>query len=133
MAQQQVAKDERSLGDLFTELASETGTLVRSEVALAQSEITQKASKIGTNVGSLAVAGAVAYLGAMALTAGVILLLSMFIPAWVSALVVGVVIAGISYFMITSALAKLKAIDPVPTRSIASLKEDARWLKKEMT
>ena len=83
--------------------------------------------------GSLAVAGAVAYLGAMALTAGVILLLAMFIPAWVSALGVGFVIAGISYFMITSALAKLKAIDPVPTRSIASLKEDARWLKKEMT
>ncbi|MBA2737221.1 MAG: phage holin family protein, partial [Pyrinomonadaceae bacterium] len=36
MAQQQVVKEERSLGDLFSELASETGTLVRQEVALAQ-------------------------------------------------------------------------------------------------
>jgi len=133
MAQQQVAKDDRSLGDLFTELANETGTLIRGEVALAQSEITHKASKIGKNVGSLAVAGAVAYLGAMAVTAGVILLLALFIPAWISALVVGVVIAGISYFMITTALSKLKDIDPVPTQSIESLKEDAKWLKKEMT
>ncbi len=133
MAQQQIAKDERSLGDLFTELAGETGTLVRNEVALAQAEITQKASKIGKNIGSLAVAGAIGYLGAMAITAGIILILAQFIPAWIAALGVGAVIAIISYFMITSAFSKLKEIDPVPQRSIESIKEDAKWLKKEMT
>jgi len=42
MAQQQMqmSKEERSLGELFSELANETGTLVRQEVALAQAEIT---------------------------------------------------------------------------------------------
>ena len=42
MAQQQMQleRDERSIGDLFTQLAAETGTLVRQEVALAQSEFT---------------------------------------------------------------------------------------------
>ena len=47
MAQQQLVKEERSLGDLFSELASETSTLVRQEVALAQTELTQKATVVG--------------------------------------------------------------------------------------
>lgn len=133
MAQQQMAKDERSLGDLFTELAGETGTLIRSEVALAQAEITQKAAKIGKNIGTLAIAGAVAYLGMIAIVAGIVLGLALFIPAWAAAFVVGIVIVAISAFLIKSALARLKDIDPLPNQSIESIKEDAQWLKKEIT
>ena len=42
--QMQIQKDERSLGELFSELAADTGTLVRQEVALAQTELTAKAA-----------------------------------------------------------------------------------------
>ena len=44
--QLQIQKDERSLGDLFSELAADTGVLVRQEVALAQVEIS--ANNYGT-------------------------------------------------------------------------------------
>ena len=132
MAQQQLQREERSLGDLFTELATETGTLVRQEVALAQAEMMHKATKAGKNVGSLVVGGAVAYAGALALTAGIILLLAQFIPAWASALLVGAAIGAVAYFMISSALEKLKKTDPMPRETIETLKEDAKWLKKEV-
>src|SRR4051794_16650596 len=108
MAVQQMAKEDKSLGDLFTELASETGSLVRQEVALAQVEITEKAAKAGKNIGSLAVGGAVAYLAVLSLTAALIIGLSYLIPAWLAAAIIGLVFAGVSYFMITSALAELK-------------------------
>jgi len=133
MAQQKLAKEERSLGDLFTELAGETGNLVRQEVALAQAEVTYKATEAGKNIGSLAIGGAVAYAGALAVIAGVIVLLSQFIPAWLSAVVVGLAITAAGYFMISSALAKLGKTDPVPRETIESIKEDAEWLKKEIT
>lgn len=133
MAQQQMVKEERSLGDLFAELAGETGTLVRQEVALAQTEIIHTATKVGKNVGYLVVGGAVAYAAALAIIAGIILLLSQFIPAWGSALLVGVVIGGAAYFMISSALAELRNTDPMPRNTIETIKEDAKWLKKEMT
>ncbi|HVF46871.1 MAG TPA: phage holin family protein [Pyrinomonadaceae bacterium] len=133
MAQQKLAKEERSLGDLFTELAGETGNLVRQEVALAQAELTYKATTAGKNIGSLAFGGAVAYAGALAVTAGIIMLLAQFIPAWLAALVVGLAIAAAAYFMISSALARLGNTDPVPHESIESIKEDAKWLKKEIT
>lgn len=133
MAQQQMAKDERSLGDLFAELAGETGTLVRQEVALAQTEIIHKATKAGTNVGFLAVGGAVAYAGVLAVIAGIVILLANFMPAWVSALLVGAVISGAGYFVISSALAELRKTDPMPRNTIETLKEDAKWLKNEVT
>jgi hypothetical protein len=133
MAQQQMVREEKSLGDLFTELASETGTLVRQEMALAQAELTTKASKAGKNVGFLAVGGAIAFTAALALTAAVILLLSLWIPSWLSALIVGLAIGAIAYFIVTSALAELRKTDPVPRETIETLKEDAQWLKNEVT
>ena len=133
MAQQQLAKEDRSLGDLFAELAGETGTLVRQEVALAQTEIVHKATKAGKNVGYLVVGGAVAYAGVLAVIAGVIILLSNFLPAWLSAVLIGAAVSGVAYFMITSALAELKKTDPMPRNTIETIKEDAKWLKNEMT
>ena len=133
MAQQQMAKEERSLGDLFSELASETGTLVRQEVSLAQAELTQKAATAGKNVGFLAVGGAVGYIGALAVTASIIMLLAQFMPAWLSALIVGVVVAVVSYFMISASLAALKKMDMIPRDTVETLREDAEWLKKEIT
>ena len=57
------SKDDRSLGELFSELAQETSTLVRQEVQLAKTEMGQKASRVGKDVGFLAAGGAVAYAG----------------------------------------------------------------------
>jgi len=132
MAQQQMAKEDRSLGDLFAQLANETSTLVRQEVALAQTELTHKATKVGKNVGFLAVGGAVAYAGVLAMIAGVIILLARVIPVWASALALGAVIAVAAYFMISSAIASLRKTDPVPRNTIETIKEDAKWLKKEV-
>jgi uncharacterized membrane protein YqjE len=134
MAQQQVmVKEEKSLGDLFSELASETSILIRQEVTLAKTEVTAKAALIGKDVGFLALGGAAAYIALLAVVASVILLLAQVIPAWLSALIVGVVIGGGAYFLITSALTRLSETSPLPERTIETLKEDAEWLKKEMT
>ncbi len=133
MAQQQLVRDERSIGDLFTELATETGTLVRQEMALAQAELIYKATKAGKSIGFLAVGGAVAFTAALAITAAVILLLSIWIPAWLSALIVGLAIGISAYFIVTSALADLRTTDPLPRETIETIKEDARWLKNEVS
>lgn len=133
MAQQELVKEERSLGELLAELAGETGTLVRQEVALAGAELTDKATTVGKNIGFLAVGGAIAYAAVLALLAAIVLFLSNYIPAWTSALVVAGVVGVVAYLMITAALTKLRKTDPVPRETIESLKEDATWLKKEMS
>lgn len=133
MAQQQMVKEERSLGELFSELASETGTLVRQEVALAQVELTKKAADVGKNVGYLVVGGAVGYAAALALIAALIIGLANFIPAWAAALVVGGIVGVIAFMMISSALAALKKTDLAPRETVETLKEDAQWLKNQVS
>ena len=133
MAQQQMVKEERSLGELFSDLANDTGTLIRQEVALAQVELTNKATDVGKNVGYLVVGGAVAYAAVLALMAAVIIGLSYFIPAWASALIVAVAVGIAAYMMISSALAALKNTDLAPRETVESLKEDAEWLKNQVS
>jgi hypothetical protein len=136
MAQTQMQlnnKDERSLGDLFSELAAETGTLVRQEVALAQAEITSKATKVGKNVGFLAVGGAVGYAALLAILAGVVLGLSYFMPAWIAAILVGLVVGAVAFFMVSSALQELKNTNLKPEETVDSIKEDAQWLKDQVS
>ena len=135
MAQQQMQlqRDERSMGDLFKELAAETGTLVRQEVALAQVEISAKASRVGKNVGYLAVGGAVGFAAVLALLAGVVLGLSYFVPAWLAAILVGLAVGIAAYVLISSALTELRQTNFVPEETVESLKEDAQWLKNQVS
>jgi len=133
MATEVVRKEERSIGELFSELAGETSTLIRQEVALAQVEITQKASKAGKNVGYLAVGGFVGYAGLLAIIAGVILAMANFMPAWLAAIIVGAIIGVVSYVLVSSALTELRNMEMAPTETVETIKEDARWLKNQVT
>jgi hypothetical protein len=127
----QQQRDERSLGELFAELARETSTLVRQEVALARTEMTQKATQVGRDVGVIGVGGAIAYAGLLAIVAAVILGLGQFIPLWLSALIVGLVVAGVGYVLIQRGLSALKRANLTPQETIATLKEDAEWAKEQ--
>jgi len=131
---QQITKDERSLGELFSELATETSTLVKQEVALAQTELTQKATKVGKNIGFLVVGGAVAYAALLAFIAAVIIGLGNLLNNyWLSALLVGIVVAIAAVVMIMSALSALKNTGITPTQTVETIKEDAQWLKDQVS
>lgn len=132
MAQQQIAKDDRSIGELFSELAGETTTLVRQEIALAQTELTQKAVKTGKNVGFLIVGGAIGYAALLAILAAAIIALGSVVPLWLSALIVGAAVGIIAAILIFSSLDKLKNTSLAPQQTIETLKEDAQWLKKQV-
>lgn len=133
MQQTKLVKDERSLGELFSELASETSTLVRQEVALAQVELTNKATVVGKNVGYLAVGGAVGYAAFLTLLAAIVVGLSYVLPLWTAALVVSVIVGVTAYFLISSALAELKKTELAPRETVESIKEDAQWLRDQVT
>ena len=123
--------DDRSLGELFTELLQETTTLVRQEVNLAKAEITQKASRAGRHVGALAAGGAVAYAGLLAILAGLIVLLDEIMPLWLSALLVGVAVAVVGYFLVRRGLDALKREELAPRQTIETIKQDKQWAKDQ--
>jgi len=126
------ASESRSLGDLFAQLANETSTLVRQEVALAKAEVTKNAKEVGKNVGYLAIGGAIAYASLLAVIAGLTLLLAKVMPAWGASLVVGIVVALVGWVLIGKAISALQNADVAPRKTVETLKEDATWMKQQM-
>jgi len=126
-------RDERSIGELFTELANETGTLIRQEVALAQAEVTAKFTRAGKNAALVAAGGAVGFAAFLTLLAAIVAGLSYFMPVWLSALIVALVVGAVAYYLISTSLEELKRSSLAPNETVITLKEDAQWLKNQVS
>ena len=124
--------ENRPLGDLFGDLASDMSSLVRQEITLAKVEISQKAKYVGRNVGYLVIGGAVAYAALLAIMAALIMLLAKVVPHWGSALIVGAVVGGIGWLLIGKAMSALQQTDLTPHETVETLKEDATWMKEQI-
>jgi hypothetical protein len=92
-------RQERSIGELFGQLSQDMTLLVRQEVQLARTEMSDKLSRFTTNLVSVMSGGFVAYLGGLALVAALILAIRDLanISLALSALIVGAVLAIIGY------------------------------------
>ena len=127
-------KADRSIGELLGDLAHETTTLIRQELTLFKAEMSQKASTVGKNAVFIAAGGAVAYAGFLALLAAVVMLLTQVgLPGWVSALLVGLVVAGVGGALVMKGVQALKQANLAPTETIETIKEDARWVRERAT
>ncbi len=127
----QQSRDDRSLGELFAELSQETSTLVRQEVALAKAEMSQHASRIGKDIGFLAVGGTVLYAGFLVILAGVTIILAELMPWWLSTLLVGIIVAGVGFGLVQKGRNDLKQSTFAPKQTIETIKEDKEWLKQQ--
>jgi putative superfamily III holin-X len=127
-------RQERSIGELFGQLSQDMTLLVRQEVQLARSELGEKISRLTTNLISVIAGGFVAYVGALALVAALILGLHDLaeISPWVSALIVGAVLAVAGYLMLHRGLAELKRVDLAPRRTVENIKDDVQAIKSDV-
>jgi len=128
----QQRNEEPSLGELFASLAQDTSTLVRQEVELAKTEMTQKATRVGKDIGFLVAGGAVAYAGFLALIAAVAIGLGQLgVPWWLATLLVALVVGGIGGFLVMQGLNALKRESLAPERTLQTIKEDVEWAKAQ--
>ncbi|MGC4933446.1 phage holin family protein [Gordonia sp. DT30] len=100
-------KGEPSIGNLVKDATASVSTLVRSEVALAKSELITEAKKAGAGTGALVVAGVTALYASFFFFFFLAELLSEWLPRWAAFLIVfgllviitvGVAFAGYLFF-----------------------------------
>jgi len=127
----QQSRDNASLGDLLADLSRQTTTLVRQEIALATTEMTHKATRVGRDIGFLAVGALILYAGLLALMAAAILGVSAFIPSWIAALLVGLVVVGIGIVLVQKGRDALTHEDLAPRQTMETIKENAEWAKEQ--
>jgi Putative Actinobacterial Holin-X, holin superfamily III len=125
---------ERPLGEVARDLTRDLSLLVRQEVELAKAEMAQKGRVAAPGLGMIGGAGLAGLMAAGALTAFLILVLSIFLPEWSAALIVGVVLAGIAYVLAKQGKERVEeAGPPVPEQTIETVKEDVEWAKTRAT
>ncbi len=127
-------REDRSIGELFGQLSQDMSLLFRQEIQLARAEMSEKISHLTTNLISVIGGGFVAYVGALAIVAALILALHELadIAPWVSALIVGAVFAIGGYVMLNRGLKELKRVDLAPRRTVENIKEDMQAIKDDV-
>ncbi|MGI8405521.1 MAG: phage holin family protein [Thermomicrobiales bacterium] len=126
-------RDDRSLGDLFADLASQTGTLVRQELRQAGAELGQRATGVGKDIGVLAVGAVVLHAGFLAVVAAIIIgLADLGLSWWVAALLVGLVLAGVGYVLVGRARSAITRADVLPRHTMEQVREDQEWAKDQI-
>ena len=125
---------ERPLGEIARDLSRDVSLLVRQEVELAKAELTQKGRIAAPGLGMIGGAGVLGLLAAGALTAFLILVLSVFLPEWASALIVAAVLAAVAYLLLKRGKERVEeAGAPIPKQTIETVKEDVEWAKTRAT
>ena len=119
------------MGELVNQLTEQTSTLVKQEMRLAQVELQEKGKKIGIGAGMFGAGGLVAFFSTAAVIVATVLALSTALEAWLSALIVGVVLllaAGAAALVGKKEISK--ATPPTPEEAIESVKQDVETVKE---
>jgi uncharacterized membrane protein YqjE len=123
----------RSTAELAGDLVRQTADLVHHELELAKVELSEKARRAGLAAGIFGLAGGMALIGAMAVTACVIAAIAMVLPVWAAALIIGgAALVGAALTAALGAAQLRRAVPPVPEEFLERTKEDAQWLRTQV-
>ena len=123
----------RSLGTIVKELAEDITTLFRGEIALLKLEVKDTVAKLGGGIGLFAGALFVALFGVAFLFVTIMLVLvRMGVPAWLSALIVTVVLFATAAGLALWGKKKFAALEFVPAKSIESIRADVEAIKSDI-
>lgn len=121
---------EHGISDLVKELSGQVSTLVRQEVELAKAEVSEKGKKAGVGAGMFGGAGIAGLLMLGSLTAFLILVLHLAMPAWAAALIVTALWSAVAGVLALQGRTKMQEMGkPVPEQTIETVKEDIQWAR----
>jgi uncharacterized membrane protein YqjE len=119
------ALSDRSVPELLRQLSDQTATLVRQELDLAKVELTEKGKQAGIGAGMFGAAGVVGLYALGALTAAVILALSLAMSGWLAALIVAVVYGAVAGGLALTGKSRVeRGVPPTPEQTVQTVKED---------
>jgi uncharacterized membrane protein YqjE len=121
---------EQSWSEILDRIVSNVQEMIRSEVRLAKSEIKeggQTAAKAGI---SLVAGAALAFYAGWFILLCIVYALTLVLAAWLSALIVGAVLALAAFLALRAGVNKLRRVQK-PVRTIESVRETVEWAKNQ--
>jgi hypothetical protein len=127
--------DGRGIGSLLRDLADGGAALIRHELRLARTEITAMVRAIGVGTALTSAGAVLALLGTFAVLTGLIMLAGdqwLRDRYWLAALIGAVIAGGIAGWMARRGASHLSPRRLLPDETVATLKEDREWLKRQL-
>jgi len=118
-----------SVGELAKQLSEQTSRLAHQEVELAKAELLVQGKRVETGLGMFGGAGAIGFYALGALVAAAVLGLATAVSAWLSALIIALVLGGIAGLLALQGKSKMREATPPVAEITASVKEDVQWAK----
>lgn len=124
---------DKPISTLLTDLGRETGDLVQQEVRLAKAEINEKIAEMNTGISRMFSGGIVVFAGLLVLLQAVVFGLAEILQryttqySWLSALIVGLIVAIIGVVLLQKGRHRFG--DLAPHRTVHSLGEDKDMLR----
>ena len=133
--------EEQSVGSLLKQLRDDSTTLIRDEIALAKTEMREKAAVYGRNIVGLIAGALIGYAALVVILLAVGSLITEGLigagidPAMAHFLgltIVGVVVAIVSIILVSTAIKRLRNEGLVPERTVETLRNDKEWVKQQI-
>ena len=129
-----------TIADLIKDLRDEALLLVRQEVTLAKTEVSEKMARILRNT-AYAIAGAlVAFVGLIFILQAATVAIGIGLheagltereSLWASPLILGLIVGIVGAILISKGIAAVKNESLVPEKTVESLKNDKEWIQNK--
>lgn len=124
-------QDDRSIGDIVGEIATDLSTMVRSELDLAKTEAKAEVAKAGKGAGMFGGAAISGYFALLFLS-----LFAMYLIGDALEVKWGALIVFGAWLLVAAVLAvlgrkQMKSLNPALDRTQKTLKEDVQWAKNQ--
>lgn len=134
MASNYAYESERTIGTIVRDLAEHISTLIRSEVALLKLELKDTAGKLSGGVAMFIGAAFLGVFGLGFLFVTIVLgLVRLGIPAWLSTLIVTVLLFAGAAVLAVMGKKKFAAVQFVPEESVKQIKTDVETIKADIS
>ena len=124
---------DRSIKEIVDVLRPQVQELVAKQTELARTELVPVAKRAGLATGLLAAAAVFMLVFLIFLSLTGVYVLSTFLPAWVAALIVSVILLVVGGILAAAGASILRRLDPKPHKTIATLQQNVNWLKGQIS
>ncbi|HSU60863.1 MAG TPA: phage holin family protein [Bryobacteraceae bacterium] len=121
----------RSITDVLQDIVANIQTIIRSEVRLARTEVTEELTKGGRASGMLASGAISALFTIWLLLLTILFALATVMPFWAAALLLFVVMAAVTAVLLSSGKKRLKSVHAIPEKTVETMKENIEWMKSQ--
>jgi hypothetical protein len=125
--------DDRSIGSLISGLLQDIRLLVTQEIDLAKRELSDKVSAVARSAVSIVIGAVLAIGGLFILMAALVLILDLFMPAWVAAFVLALALLAIGGLVLFLGVQKLRTMKYVPERTVRTVEDGTKKIKERVT